>query len=107
MKAEHSAPSFHLMYLLQRGHYENMEPAQSHVQLELEIYERSSAGDSKKHRVSAERCRRKTTSEDHNEGLVYSERELIKRLKQTEKDVKVRKYPIYSDLEETFKSLGI
>lgn len=83
-----------------------MRLARSHIQLESEVYEHSSVG-VKKHRVSAERRIRKTTAVYDDEDLVYSKEELIKRLKQTEKDVKVGKYPIYSDLEETFKSLGI
>ena len=81
-----------------------MKPAQSHIQLEPKICEHGSAGVGK-HRVSGERRIRKTTADD--EDLVYSKEELIERLQQTEKDVKAGKYPIYSDLEEAFKSLGI
>jgi len=72
------------------------------------VYDRILIG-AKKKNLSAEQyateCLKSDFEED--EDLVYSKEELFEELRQLEEDVVAGKLPVYDDLDEAFKSLGI
>ena len=85
-----------------------MEVAQLHLTLPRKVYDRILIG-AKKKNLSAEQYATECLKSDFEEDddLVYSKEELFEELKQLEKDVAAGKLPVYDDLEEAFKSLGI
>ena len=85
-----------------------MEVAQLHLTLPRKVYDRILVG-AKKKNLSAEQYATECLKNDFNEDedLVYSKEELFEELRQLEKDVAAGRLPVYDDLEEAFKSLGI
>ena len=85
-----------------------MEVAQLHLTLPRKVYDRILIG-AKKKNLSAEQYATECLKNDFEEDddLVYSKEELFEELRQLEEDVAARKLPVYDDLDEAFKSLGI